>query len=95
MSSSLSYKTATRCNFGVDLNTRLRDQFVVGVRSERARKRLIEKDDIDLGDAKKIARYIERVDRESKTVLGKQSVSLLQRTTTSTKSSRSWKKPRE
>ena len=80
---------ATRCNFGGDRNTRLRDQFVVEVRSERSRKLLIEKDDIDFGDAEKIALDIEPVYRESKTVLGEQSVSQLQHTTTSTKSTRS------
>ena len=46
----------TRCNFGADLKTRLRDQFIVGVRADAARKRLMEKDDISIEDAEKFAR---------------------------------------
>ena len=68
---------ATRCNFGGDLKTRLRDQFVVGVRSDAARKRLMEKDDISIEDAEKFARDFERVDRENKAVSGEQSLSQL------------------
>lgn len=66
---------ASRCNFGGELKTRLRDQFVAGVRSETARKRLMERDEIDLDDAEKLARDIERVEREIKTVVGEQSLS--------------------
>ena len=47
---------AAKCDFGAELTTRLRDQFVAGVHSERARKRLMERDTISLEDAEKLAR---------------------------------------
>ena len=68
---------ATRCNFGADLKTRLRDKFVVGVHSDAARKRLMEKDEIKIEDAEKFARDFERVDRENKAVSGEQSLTKL------------------
>ena len=39
---------AANCDFDAELTTRLSDQFVAGVHSERARKRLMEKDKISL-----------------------------------------------
>ena len=71
---------AAKCDFGAELTTRLRDQFVAGVHSERARKRLMERDTISLEDAEKLARDLERVDREYKPVAGEQHVSQLTHT---------------
>lgn len=60
---------AARCEFGGELQTRLRDQFVAGLRDESIRKRLLVKEDISIEEAEKKAADYERVEQENKTVL--------------------------
>ena len=52
------------CGFGDQLNNRLKDQFVIGVRSDHIKKKLLEDEDKDLADILKRARALELVDRE-------------------------------
>ena len=60
------------CGFGDQLESRLKDQFVIGLRSDHIKKKLLEDEDRDLADILKKARALELVDREhssSKSVL--------------------------
>ena len=70
---------AARCHFAGDLKTRLRDQFVAGLKNEAIRKRLLAKEDISFEDAEKKATDFERVDEENKTMLTEQHVSQVAR----------------
>lgn len=54
------------CYFGAELNGRLRDQLMVGLRSEQIRKRIMERDGITFADALKLAADLERITREAK-----------------------------
>ena len=52
------------CGFGDQLESRLKDQFVIGLRSDHIKKKLLEDEDRDLADILKKARALELVDRE-------------------------------
>ena len=52
------------CGFGDQLDNRLKDQFVIGLRSDHINKKLLEDEDIDLACILKKARALELVDRE-------------------------------
>ena len=52
------------CGFGDQLDNRQTDQFVIGLRSDHIKKKLLEDEDKDLGDILKRARALELVDRE-------------------------------
>ena len=52
------------CGFGDQLDNRLKDQFVIGLRSDHIKKKLLEDEDRDLADILKKARALEIVDRE-------------------------------
>ena len=54
------------CQFGAELDGRLRDQLLVGLRSEPIRKRIMERDSITFADALKLAGDLERISREAK-----------------------------
>ena len=54
------------CEFGAELDGRLRDQLLVGLRSEPIRKRIMERDHISFADALKLAADFERITREAK-----------------------------
>ena len=54
------------CQFGAELDGRLRDQLLVGLRSEPIRKRIMERDGITFPDALKLAGDLERISREAK-----------------------------
>ena len=56
---------AARCEFGGELITRLRDQFVVGLRDESIRKRLLVKEDISIEEAENKAADYKRVEQEN------------------------------
>ena len=53
------------CGFGNQLNNRFKDQFVVGLRSDQIKKKLLEDEDRALADIGKKARDLELVNRES------------------------------
>ena len=53
------------CGFGDQLNNRLKDQFVVGLRSDQIKKKLLKDEDRALADIGKKARDLELVNRES------------------------------
>ena len=53
------------CGFGDQLDNRLKDQFVVGLRSDQIKKKLFEDEDKALADIVKKARGLELVNRES------------------------------
>ena len=59
---------AIHCKFGAELDIRLRDQFVIGLKTDAIRKRLMEKDDITFADALKQASDLERIAHDSKLV---------------------------
>ena len=68
------------CKYGADLDVRLRDQLVIGLREDSIRKRLMEADEnISFADALKRAADLERISRESKLGRGEASVSQLAR----------------
>ena len=52
------------CGFGDQLENRLKDQFVIGLRSDHIKKKLLEDEGRDLADILKKARALELVDRE-------------------------------
>lgn len=58
------------CQFGNELDVRLRDQLVSWLRTDSIRKRVIENDAISFSDALKRANDFERIARESKVVVG-------------------------
>ena len=67
---------AVHCKFDAELDVRLRDQFVIGLRTDAVRKRLMEKDDITFPEALKQASNLERIAKDSKQVgRGESSVS--------------------
>ena len=53
------------CGFGYQLDYRLKDQFVVGLRSDHIKKKLLEDEDRALANIVKKARDLEQVNRES------------------------------
>ena len=53
------------CGFGNQLDNRLKDQFVVGLRSDQIKKKLLEDEEKALADIVKRARDLELVNRES------------------------------
>ena len=53
------------CGFGDQLDNRLKDQFVVGLRSDQIKKKFLEDEDRALADIVKKARDLELVNRES------------------------------
>ena len=53
------------CKFNADLDIRLRDQFVIGLKSDAIRKRLMERDEITFPEALKFASSLDRIARES------------------------------
>ena len=55
---------AMDCQFGDQLEPRLKDQFVVGLKSEHIKKKLLEDEDRALADIISKARALELVDRE-------------------------------
>ncbi len=59
---------AIHCKFGAELDIRLRDQFVIGLKNDAIRKRLMEKDDITFAEALKQASDLERIAHDSKLV---------------------------
>ena len=64
---SASLRTASvQCGFGADLDVCLRDQLLLGLKSEAIRKRIIERDGISFADALKLASDLERITREAK-----------------------------
>jgi hypothetical protein len=69
---------AVHCQFGGDLDTRLRDQFGIGLRTDAIRKRLMEKDDVTFAEAFTQAVNLERITTKSKQVgRGESSVSIV------------------
>ena len=61
-----SLRTASvQCGFGADLDVRLRDQLLLGLKSEVIRKRIMERDGISFADALKLASDLERITREA------------------------------
>ena len=56
--------SALDSGFGDQLENRLKDQFVIGLRSDHIKKKLFEDEDKDLADILKKARALELVDRE-------------------------------
>ena len=52
------------CGFRDQLDNRLKDQVVIGLRSDHIKKKLLEDEDKDLADILKRARALELVDRE-------------------------------
>ena len=52
------------CGFGDQLDNRLKDQFVIGLRSDQIKTKLLEDEDKDLADILMKARALELVDRE-------------------------------
>ena len=56
------------CKFGAYLDIRLRDQFVIGLKTDSIRKRLMENDDITFAEALKQASDLERIAHDSKLV---------------------------
>ena len=52
------------CGVGDQLDNRLKDQFVIGLRSDHIKKKLLEDEDKDLADILKRARALELVNRE-------------------------------
>lgn len=60
-------RTATlHCQFGAELDVRLRDQLLFGLQSEPIRKRIMERDTITFAEALKLAGDLERISREAK-----------------------------
>ena len=58
-------RSSIDCGFGDQLDNRLTDQFVVGLRSDQIKKKLFEDEDKPLADIVKKARDLELVNRES------------------------------
>lgn len=54
------------CQLGGELDGRLRDLLIVGLRSEPIRKRIMERDDITFSKALKFAADLDRISREAK-----------------------------
>ena len=52
------------CGFGDQIDSRLKDQFVIGLRFDHIKKKLLEDENRDLADILKKARALELVDRE-------------------------------
>ena len=57
---------STTCNFGANLEERLRDQLVVGIRNEAIQRRLLHQKELTYTNARDIATSIELADRDSK-----------------------------
>ena len=62
-------KASQECEFGMQLEDRLRDQLLVGIRSDAIRKRLLEHERDSLSDVTKRARDMELIERDNKMTL--------------------------
>ena len=62
-------KASQECEFGGQLEDRLRDQLLVGIRSDAIRKRLLEHELDSLSDVTKRARDMELIERDNKMTL--------------------------
>ena len=62
-----SLRTASvQCEFGVEIEVRLWDQLLLGLKSEAIRKRIMERDKISFADALNLAFDLERITRKVK-----------------------------
>lgn len=61
-------KESIDCKFGGQLDDRLKDQFILGVRSESTRKKLLDMEDSSLTELLKKARALEIIERDIQTL---------------------------
>lgn len=59
-------RSSLYCQFGADLDDCLRDQLLVGLRSESIRMRIMKRDNITFDDALKLAAHLKRITCEAK-----------------------------
>ena len=64
------------CEFGANLEERLRDQLVVGIRIETIQRRLLGEKDLTYTKAREIATSMEIASRDSKELIGRSNVSV-------------------
>ena len=57
---------STTCNFGANLEERLRDQLVIGIQNEAIQRRLLPQKDLTYTKARDIATSMELADRDRK-----------------------------
>ena len=67
---------SSTCDFGANLEERLRDQLVVGVRIETIQRRLLAEKDLTYTKAREIATSMEIASRDSKELIGRSNVSV-------------------
>ena len=65
---------SSTCEFGANLEERLRDQLVVGIRIEAIQRRLLSEKDLTYTKAREIAISMEIASRDSKELIGRSSV---------------------
>ena len=67
---------SSTCEFGANLEERLRDQLVVGIRIEAIQRRLLGEKDLTYTKAREIAISMEIASRDSKELIGRANVSV-------------------
>ena len=67
---------SSTCEFGANLEERLRDQLVVGIRIETIQRRLLGEKDLTYTKAREIATSMEIASRDSKELIGRSNVSV-------------------